>query len=176
MRRSEDPCRDPASEMRDDHFKPDALDAPRLTTALGLPEDSFTKFVEQQHLTTHVSREAYDQCMDLALQLYERANLRDWDRDAALHRFFNLPSANRAVKEIACHLLEARRELDEAREAFSAQTEEWHEVKKQRDKLEACLAHLRNRDWFTDDTIHREVICGLDADMVREALNSLKTP
>lgn len=31
MRRSEDPCRDPASEMRDDHFKPDALDAPRPT-------------------------------------------------------------------------------------------------------------------------------------------------
>lgn len=31
MKRSEDPCRDPASEMRDDHFKPDALDALRPT-------------------------------------------------------------------------------------------------------------------------------------------------
>lgn len=30
MRRSEDPCRDPASEMRDDHFDPDDREKRRL--------------------------------------------------------------------------------------------------------------------------------------------------
>jgi hypothetical protein len=110
--------------MRDDHFKPDALDAPRPT-----PETDARR-----------KRNGNVLCGEANLDL--------------------------------CARLE--RERDEAREAFSAQVEEWHKVKEQRDKLEACLAHLRKRDWFTDDTIHREVICGLDADMVREALNSLK--
>lgn len=44
----------------------------------------------------------------------------------------------------------------------------------QRDALAACLNHLRDRDWFRDGVTGREVICGLDPDKVRAALDLLK--
>jgi hypothetical protein len=48
------------------------------------------------------------------------------------------------------------------------------ELRIQRDRLESCLARLRTRDWFTDDTINGEVTCGLNADQVREALAAVE--
>lgn len=39
-------------------------------------------------------------------------------------------------------------------------------------RLLKCLAHLRERDWFTDPGIFGTVTCGLDAEDVRDALRS----
>jgi hypothetical protein len=47
------------------------------------------------------------------------------------------------------------------------------EAREQRDKLAACIIHLKERDWINDDSIHSQVVCGLDADTVREALSTL---
>jgi hypothetical protein len=47
-----------------------------------------------------------DECFELALKFYERSNLRPWDREAAIHRYHNLPSANKAVREIAYQIMD----------------------------------------------------------------------
>ena len=47
---------------------------------------------------------------------------------------------------------------------------ERNEAREQRDRLADCLIHLKDKDWFTDDSIHRDVVCELNADKVRKAL------
>jgi len=48
------------------------------------------------------------------------------------------------------------------------------DAREQRDRLAACLDHLREKDWFREGVTGREVVCGLDPDKVREALASLE--
>ena len=50
-------------------------------------------------------RDLHERCMELALQFYERANLRPWNRDAALYRFRIDPDNHRAVMDIARRIL-----------------------------------------------------------------------
>jgi hypothetical protein len=61
MRRPEDPTRDPASEMRDDHFKPDALDAPRRTPERGTGADYDERKIRGREELAKVFKEMDDQ-------------------------------------------------------------------------------------------------------------------
>jgi hypothetical protein len=84
-------------------------------------------------------------------------------------------------RNIEKQLAAAMRERDNAesdRKQAEADTiralHERNEARGQRDRLAACLDHLREKDWFREGVTGREVVCGLDPDKVREALAELE--
>jgi hypothetical protein len=87
------------------------------------------------------------------------------EREAGL-----LAEVDRLKRELA----EAREEIDEWFAVFQFASKCAGDMRKQRDRLAACLDHLREKDWFREGVTGREVVCGLDPDKVREALAALK--
>ncbi len=57
----------------------------------------------------------FEQCVEQALQFYEAANSRAWDKAAAIHRYLNHAETHAVVKRLATTIFDKERELAEAR-------------------------------------------------------------